>query len=434
MIPELYQFNTNYNLDELSIFLADNSDKSYLLNTDLQNPDILEKYIYDTVSYNLTHLKLSSIQNYSVEFKILTNLNANKYSISCDNTLGHSDLKYPIMSVLTNMSEKNLNFILTDVNFNQYKFKHFNHQDVLQLFYIHKHTSLIFDSSKYHGFYESSIDDCDHLALLISVYPYKRTGIPIYLSNNSKELHNINYINESHIKYLQDKQTIKTDFLNYDFFNKLLYKNTIPSYATDKICELKLSNAYHIILQPDDTDITVNNNMDITNKDESKDEYDYSTDKRFIQRFIHKELFTPYLCNWIKKEFDAVNNIITDSNNVLEITQIPNIQSFIFNNIEYIFDKINNFYCKTLPTDINYIKFVKYKVFKEQPTYNTSSDTSTFIIQVRILNSADGGNILFNDDISTHLHTGDMITHLMKDKCVKTDLIRGEIIDMIIAI
>lgn len=430
MLPELYEFNENNNLNELSNFLANISDKSYLLNTDLHNPDILEKYIYDTVSYNLNRLKNYSIEDYSVEFKVLTDLNANKYSISCDNTIGQHELKYPVMSILTNMSENTLNFILTDINFNQYKFKQFNEQDILHLFYMHTYSGLVFDSSKYHGFYESSTNNHEHLALLISIYPYKRTDIPLYLSNNSKKLHIKNYINEPNIKYLQDTQTINVNFFNYDFFNELIYKNTLTSCASNKIDELKLSNTYHILLQPDNTETTINNNMD----DETEDKYDYSTDKRFLQRFIHKDIFTPYLCNWINKEFNDVNSKITNSNNVLEITQIPNIQIFLFNHIEYIIDKINNFYCKDIPTDIKYIKFVKYRVFKEHPIYIPSPDTSTFVIQIRILNACDGCKLVFDDKLIVDLYTGDMITHLNNDKFIKSDIIRGEVLDMIIGI
>ena len=77
---------------------------------------------------------------------------------------------------------------------------------------------------------------------------------------------------------------------------------------------------------------------------------------------------------------------------------------------------------------------MKYKVFKEHPIYIPSPDTSTFVIQIRILDSAEGCTIVFDDNLSVDLRIGDMITHLNNDKFVKSDIIRGEVIDMIIGI
>ena len=118
---------------------------------------------------------------------------------------------------------------MTDINHQEYKYKQFTDQSQNQLVLLKKHTHLVFDSSKYHGFIDTLGNNTvvtNNYYLLINLWSYPLCHIPYYSSKSiatdcvvPMKFTNINDPSATH--------TIETSCLNYNFFDRLLYKSEL---------------------------------------------------------------------------------------------------------------------------------------------------------------------------------------------------------------
>jgi len=227
----LYILNNDDILDTLFPLLPNINDTSYRLNTQVSDYDPLEQYVSQIAKFHSSRLNLSNNKTSCVEFSIVTPT-VNQCNIVYDhhNYEKINKKNSPICTIIAGLSDYTYQFLLTDINHKQYKYKQFTDQSQNKLFLFKKHMHLVFDSSKYHGFIDTlshnNVATSNNSYLLVNLWSYPLDNIPYYSSQNiaadcrdHMKFTNINSPTATHI--------IETSCLNYNFFNRLLYNSEL---------------------------------------------------------------------------------------------------------------------------------------------------------------------------------------------------------------
>lgn len=428
---ELYNCTDVAALDNITNCMSSCGNTSYRLKPDNTSRDMLEQYVNQIAQFHSSRLNLSTDESVCVEFSMITN-NINRCNIVYDklNYDKTNKKNSPIFSVITNLGNGTCPLLLTDINHQQYKYKNFNEQDQNKLLFLNKYMHLVFDSSKYHGFInilnELNDGDFEHY-LLINVWSYPIENVPYYSSSGTTSL--MSPITFTNINEPKHTHTVDASCLNYEFFDRVLYGNMLvfDDMFVTNIQTAKTPSVYRIVLQIKKTTV-----CDTVCASETINVYDeYKNDKRFLQRFICHDLFPAWICNWFSREFKAVNT----KSNVLDISDIPNIKSFFFANVPYIMDKMKSFYCiGNVPVDIQFIKFVRYKVFCDEQLDDKFDENSLLRICICISNNKADGHIVFDDNILINLGLGSMLVHLNNINYSRSPVIQGEEICLILGV
>lgn len=430
VVDELYHCNHVTTLDNVTNCVMKLGGSSFRLNTENTSRDILEQYVSQIAQFHSSRLNLSTDKSLCVEFSMITN-NINHCNIVYDkpNYDKTNKKNSPVFSVITNLGNGTCPLLLTDINHQQYKYKNFNEQEQNKLLFLNKYTHLVFDSSKYHGFVNifNELDDgaCEPY-LLINVWSYPLDNIPYYSSSGTTtQIVPISFTNINEAKHTQ---SVDASCLNYDFFERLLYANIFvfnEQFVTN-IQNARTPSVYRINLQ-----IKKSSVCDTICASDPTCVYDYKNDKRFIQRFVCPNVFPDWICSWLTDEFMAVDT----TSNIIDISDIPTINRFIFANIPYIMDKMKNYYCiDNVAVDIQFIKFVKYKVFCDEKLDDKFDEKSLLRICICISNNKTNGLIMFDDSISVNLELGSMLIHLNNINYSRSPVIQGEEICLIMGI
>lgn len=427
---ELYDCDDVAALDNVTNSVIKLGNNSYRLNPDNTSRDMLEQYVNQIAQFHSSRLNLSADKSVCVEFSMITN-NINRCNIVYDkpNYDKTNKKNSPMFSVITNLGNGTCPLLLTDINHQQYKYKNFNEQDQNKLLFLNKYMHLVFDSSKYHCFINifNELDDGEFEPyLLINVWSYPLENLPYYSSSDTTN--QIAPITFTNINEPANTQSVDASYLNYQFFERALYGNTFvfdDTFVTN-IQTAKTPSVYRIVLQ-----IKTSTVCDTVCASETMNVFDYKNDKRFIQRFICHDLFPAWICHWFSQEFTAVDT----KSNMLDISDIPNIKSFFFANIPYIMDKMKSFYCiGNVPVDIQFIKFVRYKVFCDDKLDDNFDENSLLRICICISNNKADGHIVFDDNIYVNLGLGSMIVHLNDINYSRSPVIQGEEICIIMGV
>jgi len=249
----LYILNNDDTLDTLFPFLPTINNTSYRLNTQVSDYDPLEQYVSQIAKFHSSRLNLSNNKTSCVEFSIVTPT-VNQCNIVYDhhNYEKINKKNSPIFSIIVSLSDYTYQFLLTDINHQQYKYKQFD-QSQNKLFLFKKHMHLVFDSSKYHGFIDAlSHDNIDtsNPYLLINLWSYPLDNIPYYSSQNvavgcdvPMKFTDINSPTATHI--------IETSCLNYNFFDRLLYNSELilDDELMKSISSVNLNPTHRIIMK-----------------------------------------------------------------------------------------------------------------------------------------------------------------------------------------
>ena len=278
-----------------------------------------------------------------------------------------------------------------------------------------------------------------------------------YSKNNGKFLyHNDSsiYFNKKeertlvYMWYLNDVTVgSETDFIDFNIKPTAGKLVLFPSTWTYPHCaNIPISNDKYIItgwivtpildnqllnVQPNiSNNISKNNNK---SSEEGNGEISNITiDDRFIQRFIHKDIFCTMVCDWLIHDFNISNNSHEIPPNIIDIDKILHVNYFLLSNFQVILNEINTFYNNKNRVIINYINIVKYNVFEK---VNTEMENDTSILQIRIAlnenSNYDGGSITFNtmntmNTMNTHLEKGSMLVFLNNTDYTHNDILSGE--------
>jgi hypothetical protein len=98
-------------------------------------------------------------------------------------------------------------------------------------------------------------------------------------------------------------------------------------------------------------------------------------------------------------------------------------------------DKMKSFYCiNNSNVDIQFIKFVKYKVFCDEKLDDKFDEKSLLRICICISNNKTDGHIMFDDNISVNLGLGYMLVHLNNITFTRAPVIQGEEVCVIMGV
>lgn len=459
MDPNIWKINIDNDINnKLENYIINT--KNISLNTfnfNKENFNFIEKFVYDTVLFHFNNFNLILNDNYHIEFWIKnTNEYVNNLHFDCDELFrAHNIYEYPILSCVTYFEDSNYPFILTDIDFENYKYKNFDDSERLYLLFPKKYNHISFNPIYYHGAINifDEVIDKNRSLIAINIWDKKNSSPEydcsefecIYTKDNS--LIKI----DNHINF--DNYQLIDKLLDFDFYETLLYntnliKEKFPKKIIDYIKE-KLNDNYNAFKITNQIKLKQLNIIQEKNLLEFIDlakkqiyeidslEKDNIVFNRFLQRFTFQNIYSNDVCNWIINEAElyASNNggwttlrhseyPTTD----IQVEKIQSVYNFVVSTFENIFSKITKAYC--LPNDTNYniidMFVVKYhQDFQNELELHHDGSFLTFNILLSDKNNFEGGGTFFYDGIISYLNQGDMIVHSGKIKHAGLPITKG---------
>jgi hypothetical protein len=461
---DIWKINLNIDYNLLINDFLDISDNLYLLNLQksYNKYTLIEKIVYEIASYHINNINMNINENMFVEFWFKDYYDYN-FHFDCDENIKklYNKYEHPLLSCVTYLNEHDIPTILTDINYDDYKYKNFENKDMFIASFPKLGKQITFDPTIYHGiamFYKNSNYDKRYI-LAINLWNKKPLNIEYYDYNtcikkkyenikddindtniNDTNINDTNIIEYNNIINIEkdniemEEINVSNKIINFDFFENLLYKNKkdllhiFVDYIKDSknhcfkfikndieknLLYEKLKNKYDNILD-DYNKINNQNNLIIYN--------------RFLQRFQYNKIYTPDICKWIVDEcehYALYNNgwmkkrhsyyATTD----LPIDNIKTIFNYIMTSLNTITSKIEKAYNLNNNVKLNYkdIFVVKYK-YDEQCLLDMHQDGYFISFQILLSDTKDfeGGGTYFDDGLIMKPEQGDLIIHSGKIK------------------
>lgn len=457
---EPYIFNINLNNSEFDNInkLVNTDIHLHLLDTTKTRYDILEKFIYETISRHIITMGLNDdINSYFIEFwtkkkvynETLTNYSINSFHVDCDENLKQNNniIVNPIFSCVTYLNDSEFPFILTDIDIESYNFKKFENKNNIKIFFPRKNKQIIFDGSKHHGVIDifnkmnEESKEFERNIIAINLWKTRPTNIEFYKSNEDYIYNESNNILEFNI--ISEKKTIYSDTeFSFLFYETMLYRPIsfkLPDDITDNIKSIYNNHYYIEVISSTTTKIEINqtnkenyikkliSDINIINKlsDESDNKlFDKSIiNNRFIQRIVYNKFYTKEICEWIidRTEIYAYNNggwttarhdnyPTTD----IPLEQIPPLFDFVLFSFNNLFEKIKKSY--SIESNINFNICDLFVAKYDSDTQNElkmhrDGSFLSFNILLSNHNDFEGGGTYFDDGITIYLEQGDVVVH-----------------------
>lgn len=450
---ESWKINSECDIDNIASLYID-VENNYIRSYDNKLPlfildnyrdklNILEKIVYDSAIFHLSRMNIEfNKDEHIVEYWCKKdNSEICNFHFDKDENLYNSYgiFSGPLFSCITYLSDGFDSTLISEMNYDTYKYKKFDTQNKLYLSFPKKNIQITFDGTKSHGvvniFDELENMRSDRHILVFNVwnkrinnflyFPYSEEDNDELFDINNEKIINIEKNKNEHIKIRNN------EIFNDVFYNSLFYKkNKREAYKLREIIFNKSKDYINDILIHEKTiyEIYSLNKGDYYNEKLQLDINEVESEKlsinnRFLQRFIERNnIFTSSTCNWF------INNIekyITDNNKWqinrherYETTDIPIKDIDILNNylqfhINSIFDKIRDFYNLNKNDAIFSIKdafIVKY-CNNSQKSLDFHKDGSFISINIMLSDKKsyrDGGT-MFEDGLVNKLDQGEML-------------------------
>jgi hypothetical protein len=453
MNTSVWQINNNlscHDNDKINailngLSLCQENNMTFLLNKTKNN--IVELLINDIVNFHLKRLNIAN--DIFVEFWFKTykpgnnelHIDKDEYDKKINKS---SNYNVPFLSCITYLNDNNTNpTVITDIDKDKYKYKNF--ESGLYICLPRKMKQIVFDGGKYfHG--EGKLLENENTIrniLVINLWNVKPLNVPLFQFDyfvfkygmyHEKEIDLINTTNILfNITELTNQITIKTNLLNDNFFNNLLYTLEPVIFMLKDVVD-KYNNYDLIIFKNNNIDEQLNQE-DVDNE---KTNIDLSLDK-FKQRFIIKNHFTKDMCEWIINEsenYASNNNGWTKKRHDnypttdLPAELIPSIFSFLLFSFKNTIQKeiMKNYEIPENYTfQIKDLFVVKYDM-ENQTSLDMHCDASSITANILLSNINDfsGGGTYFEDDLTVLLNQGDMLIHSSKTKHAGIEITKGK--------
>jgi hypothetical protein len=402
-----------YEIDLVKEITSFDINKKYLLNTEKLKFNVIEKIVYELSEFHIKQLNLNE-KNVFIEF-FIEDLVKSKMDINYDKKITEQFIS-PSISTITYLNNNNIPDILTDIDIETYKFKNVENKNSLGFSFPRflKHVS--FEGGKFfHGIENIFNENTQRITLKVNIWDKRPMDIPLYENeltsqNNIYSLEKI--ILDNFEKSSKTNKILTTEnVINENLFENILYKNHI-NFENETLESLsKFYNEYDIIiLEKEETKID-NINKIIT----MRKHIDISS-KKFLQRFMFKNIYNKFMCNFIMNEslhFLKNNENLIDYNNykILDIDKVPDIINIIINSFQYIIiENIQKSYClkDNESYHIDKIFIIKNDTSKVSEFFCEKSSIS---INIMLNTQFEGGNLNFDDGLVTKLDIGDMIIY-----------------------
>jgi hypothetical protein len=482
----IHLFNDNKINENIVDLIKNTPNQLYLLNFKKEQFNLIEKYVYDIAVFHLKRLNIDLNDEIFIEFwfksKIIDSFDKiygiNNFHVDCDEEekSKHNKIIHPILSCVTYGSDSLQPTIITDVNYDDYKFKNFENKEMIQVIFPEKNKHITFDGSYMHG--AGNIFDIDHIKLTDINYEKERIMLAINLWKHRPL--NIKYFvpDTNDILYNFDKSEFiieinaNTDFyeitnkeiFTYDFYENLFYNKENISWPDELITsfkELITKNTHNFLIKNNDNNnkhkilknesdkynkvlIDISDMETITlNQCENENETEKQLDQkflynRFVQRHICNKIYGKTVCDWIifeSEEYAKNNGGWTTSRHEnyattdIPVEKIVPVFRFVLHSFQTIFQKIQTSYCLPKDTEFNIkdLFVVKYSE-NAQNSLDLHHDGSFITVNI-LLNDAsefEGGGTYFNDGTTVFLEQGDMLIHSGKIKHAGIQITKGK--------
>jgi len=462
-------YNYIYLLTEVHPFKVE-----YLLNTtSIDTHSFIERFIYD-IACEQMHKKINKIFNQEVNYITFSFLKTEK---SCCEYINFNRVKNGIITSIINLSD-NLTMPFLFCKLPKHEIKNTQLIGECEISISKPGNILSFDPNQYvydnvnmfnsvnNTDIELDINETPQYSLVIQILDKKPINAPLFnhdannavvsqMVNKSKyKLHTYNSENTERLIYTIMSKTEqvsinislqKEEFVNA-FYNTFESKDKKALNCLSKILEhyvetyslfrLKLDEPKDTVDEPeatvdepkatvDEPKATVDEPKDTVDEpkdtvDEPKDTVDEPKDK-FIQRFTHKSILTPIMCDWIIHEAEQYafkNGWTTTRHDEYPTTdiEIHNIKS-VFSFILLFIKTIDELICKSYNVKIENIDIKDMFIAKYDEKKQNSLDMhldgqgSNVSISILLNDEFEGGNLIYADDIISYAEKGDVMIH-----------------------
>ena len=242
----------NENLDELIKYadelLSYAEKKNNILNTqyllkfktDINEYDYLENIVFQIASMHLNNLNISFDETINVEFWLKKKTILNNFHLDCDEfEKNNNKYFHPLVSCITYLNNHSCPTFISNVNYEDYKFKNFNHQEGFSLIYPNKGKHISFDGSKFHGVVDTNYNFCD------KNNPRYILAINIWKSHIPSNIEHYNSLNNSLNNFTKKKLTFKEENnfynieLNNNLFNYYIFEDLFYNNNNNKLLKLE---------------------------------------------------------------------------------------------------------------------------------------------------------------------------------------------------
>lgn len=448
----IYNFNIDYESQILDKINETCVSETFLLDLLKEKYNEIEKFVYDTVSFHCNENKIDFSTVY-VEYWCKNKIDLNGFHVDCDEFLRKQKNVYvhPLLSCVSYFDDNNFfPTTLTNIDTEKYLYKEFENEKKMVLSFPKKNKQITFNGKYMHGVTKlSDNEDISQSRKIIAIniwnikpenIEYRNTDIDNQQNTKTYKTQIIRKNNEIQNVYISNK------IINYDFFEKIIYKkeNDIV-FLYDLIKDFLINNdTINIMIGNDNAKILEKIKLEITDIDKDfqeiqnfTDDKDFLRPNRFFQRFIYPKLFTSEICEWIiiesEKYAETNGGWKTKRHKNYPTTDIPaqNIQS-IFNFLLISINKICGFikksYClePTFMIDIIDLFIVKYNDYSQNfLDFHLDRSFMSFNILLSDPNTFKGGGTFFNDGLVYNTSQGDVLIHSGKIKHAGLPVIEG---------
>ena len=376
----------------------------------------LKQYIFNVTLFHLKEKNISYDKNkHLIEFSFM------QYT---DNLFSEYNKKLntsPLFTTISFLSDKNNSLIFSNIDVDSYKYKEINDENSYKIIIPNKYTHLIFDSSKYYGFFninakytdtsEEYTNDNNLFFLKINLWDLKS---PIESVNDVGETVVTFENNIDPYVYYNNNIIFNENIINNNINEELLY-NTNEDDTIDKIYDIfskKITSLKQYTMI--NLNFKINNNLDyytLFNKygkivdDILQLSNSNIIDKNnfFYRNKIIKQIFSKDICYWIINESEIYNKWYSSNyyNYELNIKLecLPHVLNFVLFSsnfwllhFKYVYDIPDN--VKIVFREIFVAKNREKFIFKEN-----TMDKNYFICNVQLNENVDyqGGEIIIED-------------------------------------
>jgi hypothetical protein len=436
-------WNIEFNIDNQKItdlFLNVKIDLSLLNLLKSKNEySSIEQIVYNIALFHFNRLNLTLDNSTFVEFWFKSVPDTDNFHLDCDEFIKSTQNKYvhPLLSCVTYLNDHNCPTILTDIDYDTYKYKDFEDQTSLFLSFPRFGKHITFEPNKFHGISNVFNNDNyknDRYMLAINLWDKQPENIPYFDANTNEQNINVIVTNISKIDNPFETIIVSKTTINFDFFERLLYhkENNLFLRFEEFILQNNTNHSFKIILNQETEKTKLERELKnkygniIDDINSIMDENTVIRYNRFLQRFSYPKIFTNDICRWIINECENYannNGGWTTKRHVkypttdLPIENVKPIFPFIVETFKTIANKINKSYNLNDDIKLNFVDvfIVKYK-HNEQSFLELHKDGSFLSFNI-LLSSPDefeGGGTYFDDGLIMTQEQGDLTIHSSK--------------------
>ena len=386
--------------------------------------DILENAVFKIMEFHVNRLEIALDDSIHVEFWLKNKADIHVFHLDCDEYEKRENKKYyhPLVSCITYLNDHVDPTFITNVNYEEYKYKDFDEQPGFSLIYPEKGKHISFDGSKYHGVTSLERNDLPRYILAVNIWNTRKpTNVEYYTSTKISK--NIDLIFTEEKDPLQNIELKEDSKINVSIFNDLLYdRNNKKLLEIMDWTDVSVSKNVSIHFKKKELAVILDKKKNIqADLDFIKAECKF-TINRFLQRFIIPKVYTPDICKWIVEEGEKhasknggwttrrhKNYPTTD----LPVKDIFAVYSFILSSLPSNLDKIVKMYgLEGSKINIGDLFLVKYHE-NMQNELELHKDGSVLSFGIVLSNPCDyeGGGTMFEDGMHYSLEQGDMLVH-----------------------